>query len=182
MTAAVAAAQRTPLLGIVAAAELCGEPVLGERRPTGAIVVATAWPGQGWVVSWAGDSAAYSYQPKRECGRGVRRLTVPHTHGQLMRERGKPEEEARRWDSRIYNSLASSVHVGIRAISSDAPYLVLATDGLRLPADRIEAVLREHLSDPVLCADQLLKEARTRSRDDIAVVVVPHPHPVDERG
>ncbi|MCP2257603.1 Serine/threonine protein phosphatase PrpC [Streptoalloteichus tenebrarius] len=172
-TAALTAAARTPLEGIVEASRLCGEPDYCLDRRSATIVVAKAWDGRGWVISWAGDSAAYRIGKSGK----VTRLTTPHTQGQWLRDRGEPEEEARRADHMIYNDLSDCVHEGIPATTTRAPYLVLASDGLRLSEDEIAAIWARHQTDLTTCAEQLVKAARERSQDDITVVVAKHPNP-----
>ncbi|MCP2262665.1 Serine/threonine protein phosphatase PrpC, partial [Streptoalloteichus tenebrarius] len=180
--AARVAARRTPVWGVMAAAELCADPTGAHPGPVtnGAIVVATAMPDREWLIAWSGDSDAYGWDAD---DRGVWRLTTPHTEGQRMREAGEADEEARRHDNVLLRSLRTAPTDGIDAVRSEARYLILASDGLhRLPADEMAAILTEHSDDPETCAQQLVKAGREHSNDDITVLVLQHPHPKDERG
>ncbi|MCP2260950.1 Serine/threonine protein phosphatase PrpC [Streptoalloteichus tenebrarius] len=177
-TAALTAAARTPLEGIVMAAQLGGEPDFCATPPSGAIVVAKAWSRRGWVIAWAGDCAAYGIGGS---GR-VARLTTPHTEGQRMRDRGEPEEAARKYDNVIYNSIFRSVHEGIPVVETAAPHVLLASDGLRLSEDEIAEIWGQHQTDLTTCAEQLLKAARECSQDDITVLIAEHPYPTTRTG
>ncbi|SHF14034.1 PP2C family protein-serine/threonine phosphatase [Streptoalloteichus hindustanus] len=171
-TAVRIAARRTPVWGVMAAAELCEDPTEDISSPSGAIVVATALPGRYWQIAWAGDSAAYRWATDGS----VKRVTNPHTQGELLRARGASEEDARRVDHRIMNSLDLAHVYGVWGMCVRSRLLVLASDGLhRLPETEIATVLQEHASDPEMCAQQLVKAARERSSDDITALVVPHP-------
>ncbi|RKT55022.1 hypothetical protein [Saccharothrix australiensis] len=171
------AARSSPVIGVVHAAELCCDydadgsaPV----RPTGAIVVASTRPGLLWRIAWAGDSSAYGWHGG---DRGLVRVTTPHTRGEELRREGAPEEEARRHDHQLLNSLARVPLYGVEAVEAIAPLLVLASDGLAAaPLPALAEVLRDHHRDPRACADALLAAARDHgSQDDITVVVIPHP-------
>ncbi|MCP2259570.1 Serine/threonine protein phosphatase PrpC [Streptoalloteichus tenebrarius] len=169
---ATTAAMTAPARAIMDASRLTGEPpTLDPSTPTGSVVVAAAWPDI-WYVAWAGDAAAYGWNDDED---GVWRLTTPHTHGQLLRDQGEPEETARRHDHQPYNSLAAAPFVGVSAVSTEAKWIVLASDGLRLEESAIEAFLKENVDNARLAAELLVKAGREKSNDDTTAVVVQHP-------
>ncbi|MCP2261619.1 protein phosphatase [Streptoalloteichus tenebrarius] len=170
-TAVRVAARRTPVLGIVAASELCADAENELPTPDGAIVVAATRPGRRWLVAWAGDSVAYAATDGQ-----VKRVTNPHTRGHLLRVKGAAEEEARRADHQLMHSLARVPVYGVWAMEAQSDMLVLASDGLhRLPATEMTGILAAHACDPEMCAQQLVKAGRQHSNDDITVMVLPHP-------
>ncbi|MCP2259568.1 Serine/threonine protein phosphatase PrpC [Streptoalloteichus tenebrarius] len=172
------AARRTPVRGVMAAAELCEDPTVEYPDPSGTIVVATMLPNGESLVAWAGDAAAYGYNPE---AREVTRLTTPHTQGQMLREEGFSDEEARKYDNVITNSLTRATYHGVESFVTNRPLLILASDGLhRVTDDELTAIVREHSGDLETCAQQLVKAGREHSNDDITVLVVPHPNPHTE--
>ncbi|SHF85067.1 PP2C family protein-serine/threonine phosphatase [Streptoalloteichus hindustanus] len=179
-TAVRIAARRTPVRGVMIAAELCEDPAVEHPAPSGTIVVATMLPNGESLVAWAGDAAAYGYDPEKQ---EVTRLTTPHTQGQMLREEGLSDEEARKYDNVITNSLARASYHGVESFVTHRPLLILASDGIhRLTDSELTDIVREHSGDPEMCAQQIVKAGREKSRDDITVLVVPHPHPKTERG
>jgi len=167
------AVRSTPVLGVVHAAETCCDLDADLVRPNGAVVVASSRPGQVWRVAWAGDCGAYGWHDDGT----LSRITTPHTRGEQLRREGAPEEEARRHDHQLLMSLARVPVYGVEALEAIAPLLVLASDGLATaPLPALAEVLREHHAQPQACADALVSAARDHgSRDDITVVVIPHP-------
>ncbi|GAA1275759.1 hypothetical protein [Saccharothrix xinjiangensis] len=171
-TAARVAARRTPVLGVVAAAEAWSDPDTDLVDPTGAIVVASVRPGGCWRIAWSGDSSAYGLKDDGS----VRRFTAPHTLGEEMRRAGAPEAEAAAHDHQLRRSLARVPVDGVEGLQAIARVLVLASDGLKLPHDDLAALLAEHAHDPRSCAELLVGAARERgSRDDVTALVLPYP-------
>lgn len=171
-TAARVAARRTPVLGIVTAAEPYADPTTDLLKPSGAIVVAAVRPGGYWRIAWAGDSAAYGLKDDGS----VRRFTVPHTVGEEMRRNGAPEAEAAAHDHQLLHSLAHVPVGGVEGVEAVARLLVLASDGLKLPRHTLAGLLTEHGHDPQTCADRLVAAARDHgSRDDVTALVIPYP-------
>ncbi|MEU4805730.1 hypothetical protein [Actinosynnema sp. NPDC023587] len=167
----VAARRFSPVLGVVAAGEVYGDPVAGSARPDGAIVVAAAAAGRYWRIAWAGDSAAYGLKDDGT----LHRFTTPHTQGQLLRDQGADEQEARGHDHQLLHSLGGVPVGGVEATEAVARLLVLASDGLTLPDDEFLALLADHGHEPQTCAERLVTASRKHSADDITVVVIPHP-------
>ncbi|MFC6089942.1 PP2C family protein-serine/threonine phosphatase [Saccharothrix lopnurensis] len=171
-TAARVAARRTPVLGLVAAAEAWTEPLSDAPGPDGAVVVASVRPGGHWRIAWAGDSAAYGLKDDG----ALRRFTSPHTVGEELRRAGAAEAEAAAHDHQLLHSLARVPVGGVEGVEAIARLLVLASDGLKLPPGDFAALLAGHGHDPGHCAELLVEAAREHgSRDDVTVLVLPYP-------
>jgi serine/threonine protein phosphatase PrpC len=170
------AARRTPVWGVMSAAELCADPSVGVPAPSAAIVVATAEDEGIWRIAWAGDSAAWTMRD------GVlNKVTISHTEGEEMRRAGQPEEEARRFDSTLTNSLARVPVRGVSGTVARGELLILTSDGVavpkRLPTETLQALIVEHHGDPQACAELVVRAAREAgSVDDITVMILHHPY------
>lgn len=169
-TAVRVAARRTPVWAVAAAAELCADPRVDFPQPDGAIIVATAELSGNWLIAWAGDCVAYTYDHEI-----VRRVSTPHNHGELLRHQGVPEQEARAHDHELYHSVARVPVRGISAVETDSPVLIISSDGLRLTPEELADVLTRHDDDLPTCAQELVTSARKHTADDITVVIAVHP-------
>ncbi|MEV6608466.1 hypothetical protein [Kutzneria sp. NPDC051319] len=172
--AARAAARRTPVWGVLAAAGLCEDPSVEMPKPTGAIVVASPHTDLKWRVAWVGDSTAWTVRDG-----AVRRATIPHTLGERLRQQGGSEDEARAKDNVLTKSLSRVAVHGVEGVEVTGEWLILASDGLaapsRLSAQALAAVIAD-ADGPQGCADRLIMAAREAgSRDDVTVAVVAHP-------
>ncbi|MCE6994686.1 SpoIIE family protein phosphatase [Saccharothrix sp. S26] len=169
--AARVAARQTPVLGVVAAAAAYADHD-DEVGPNGAIVVASVREGGYWRIAYAGDSSAYGLKDDGT----VRRFTTPHTLGEELRQQGVAETEAAAHDHKLRHNLGRVPLYGVEGFEAVADLLVLASDGLKLPHDEFERLLGAHGHDPQRCAEELVVAARAHgSRDDVTVLVIPHP-------
>lgn len=178
--AARVAARETPVLGVVAAATPYSDQDDHGAEPSGAIVVASVRPGGHWRVAYAGDSSAYGLKDDGT----LHRFTTPHTLGEELRQQGVPDAEAVAHDHKLRHHLGRVPLYGVEGFEAVARLLVLASDGLKVPHEQVRALLLRHGDDPQRCADELLTAARAHgSRDDVTVLVIPHPdrHVTDGR-
>lgn len=167
----VAARRRIPMLGVLAANELNADWDADFPDPDGAMAVAVAWPGEPWMVSWVGDCSAFAYD-----GTTCSRVTSPHTTGQRLRELGMDEDTARLRDRELRHSIGRASVNSVPTVLGGSGLLVVASDGLRLPEDRIGSILAEHQDDLAAAAEALVAAAREAgTTDDVTVVVAAHP-------
>ncbi|MFJ7281037.1 PP2C family serine/threonine-protein phosphatase [Kitasatospora sp. NPDC098663] len=174
------AATRGPLHGLLTAAELISDPGpedLPEEDAVAAAAVAHLDRAE-FSLAWTGDCAAWSYDPDTE---EVMKLTTDHTMGQFLRQvhPGGPPARAEHHDDWVRVSLARSSIATVREAESNAPLVVLASDGVHKPlGDRFPTLVRS-LADagPQRLADGLLQgallcAADQRGETDDATVVV----------
>mgnify|MGYP006190464023 CR=1 FL=1 len=143
--------------------------------------------GHTWSVTFLenrGDSAAYGLKDDGT----LSRFTTPHTLGEELRQQGVPDTEAAAHDHKLRHHVGRVPLYGVEGFEATARLLVLASDGLKVPHDELRTLLLDHGDDPQRCAEHLLAAARARgSRDDVTVLVIPHPdrpattQPMDER-
>ncbi len=178
-TAARAAARETPVLGVVTAARMCADPSVAIPAPSGAIVVATPQDGLKWRIAWAGDSTAWVLRNNT-----LKRVTTPHTEGEELRKEGISEDEARRQDNKLTNSLSRVPVQGVEGVVTAGDILILASDGLGAPArlsvDTFQSLVLDYRDRPQECANALVEAARNAgSQDDTTIAVIPHPETMD---
>ncbi|MFJ6616690.1 SpoIIE family protein phosphatase [Kitasatospora sp. NPDC091335] len=173
-TAARVGAGRGALAGLLSAGLLLADP--GHPDAVGVLAVTRA-DGSGAELVWAGDCRAYRWD-----GTELAQLTTDHNLAAYLSRAALAAGEV------PVSALADSVGVTLgRATPATAPYvgvpagglLVLTTDGVhdQVPAERVEALVREHQGlDPQALADALVAAATADSggyRDDATAVVLP---------
>lgn len=166
------AVRRSPLLAILAVAEAVADPLEGLPSPDGAMVVAVAEPGEPWYLAWTGDCKAYTWD-----GTQLHSITTAHTAGQRMRDAGEAESTARRQDHELYHSIARATISSVPTATTQHRVVVLISDGVQLPADRMRDIVATHVGNPTMCAQELVAAARAAgSKDDATALVAAHPY------
>lgn len=174
--AGVTARRGSPVLGIVTASEMCSDVENLLPSPSGAVVAAVSRPDGRWLVAWAGDSVAWAVRDGQAW-----LATKPHTRGQLLRDEGADEDEARLADRDLLNDLARVPLYGLSGNEVIAPMLVLASDGLKLAPEDVARIAVED-PEPSACARALVRAAQEKGvGDDVTALVVHHPA-VDDPG
>ncbi|MFJ5070266.1 hypothetical protein ACIQC7_28035 [Kitasatospora sp. NPDC088556] len=169
-TAARVGAGRGALAGLLSAGLL-----VSDRGPDGVGVLAVTRPDGGAEVCWAGDCRAYHWT-----GTTLHQLTTDHNLAAYLSRAAK--------DAGTVPVAALADCVGVTlglATVATVPFvsvpagglLVLTTDGVhdQVPAERVEALVREHQADPQVLADALVAAAGPTAegyRDDATAVVL----------
>jgi PPM family protein phosphatase len=171
-------ARKGALAGLLAATELVADPTCEFPAPDGVGILAVCRPGQPTVIAHVGDCAAFSYD--KGDNDGLRRLTEDQTKGQRMRLQGEPEAEAATRDHIISNSIGRATLGTIRLTETMAQTVILTSDGVhkRLSLKAMSSIVRAHHTDPTICAQELVQNARSAGvRDDASALVLTYPAP-----
>lgn len=171
--AARVAANKGAIPGVLAATDILGaDPAVEFPAPDGVLVLAISRPGEAFTIGAIGDAAAFAHDPAAEVA--LKKLTEDHTLGQRMRLRGEPEETAAKYDSMISTSIGRASVGTITVVTTDAPEVVLASDGVHrvLPEREIAAILAQHPVDADAAATALGEAAQGAGGADDASVAV----------
>ncbi|WP_329792964.1 serine/threonine protein phosphatase [Lentzea sp. DG1S-22] len=161
--AAWAAARAAALPTDPVAAVLAARDALQVHTGDAVVVVATARPGGGFDVAWAGDARAYASD-----GEDLVQLTTDHTVAEYFRERGIKAE--RRMEHVVTNTVRHATPENIGRAFTRAPRLVLVSDGVYGPLGHngIEAIMSGNAS-----AERLVRAALyARGTDNATALVV----------
>lgn len=174
-TAARIAPQRGGLPALCTAGLLVADRgAADEPEPNGVAVVANIRVNGETRVAWVGDSHAYAWD-----GSTLTRLTTPHTVGEQLRTLyGIDNDLSAAADDILSTSLATAAPATVLAVHTDAPLVILASDGLdALGASGIARLARQHGGDPHALAAALVTAVPENDdgyRDDATVVVIRH--------
>jgi serine/threonine protein phosphatase PrpC len=171
-TAARIGATKGPLAGTLAAAALIEDPGVQQYRPDGVAVLAVAQSGEPTLLSWVGDSHAYSWDGAVLC-----RRTDPHTMGAYLRQGGHFGEVVVQFDSWVRVSLSTATATNVALSEVPAGELVLlVSDGLdEVPAEDLAALVKQHQDDPQALVGAIVAAASEDTegyRDDATAVVL----------
>lgn len=167
-------ARKGGLAGLLAAAELYGDPGGVNVEPDAVAVLALSEPGEDTRVHWIGDCRAWGFN-----GQTLRQYTTDHTMGEHLRQRGKPEVEAALHDNWVRTSLATATVSTVCFAEVPDRLVILTSDGVHDALDRdvLEELVRTFPHAPQSLADALVSAARadgTGYRDDATAVVLLH--------
>lgn len=163
--------------GVLVAARMLANPFQDFPDPDCVIIVAEVPPGDPTRLDYAGDCDGFGFD-----GTELRQLTVPHTHGQRLRDAGEPEETARQHDHEVYNSVGRATDTTISTATTTDPITVLVSDGVTkaLSHNQIADIIAQHADDADACAQALVNTAvaaRPRGDNVTAAVIVRHRRP-----
>ncbi|WP_327226371.1 SpoIIE family protein phosphatase [Streptomyces platensis] len=169
------AVRRGVLAGLLTASELVADPGADGEEADAAAVAALAQPGEDTHVAWVGDCRAYGWNGTR-----LRYYTTDHTVGEQLRLNGAPWKLAAHHDSWLRTSLSHATVGTVYEVVIPDPVIVLTTDGVHdsVPADEMEALVRDHATSPPALAEALVAAARadeTGYRDDATTIVLSIP-------
>ncbi|CCB73279.1 MULTISPECIES: protein phosphatase 2C domain-containing protein [Streptomycetaceae] len=171
------APRKTPVLGILAAAELVAAPA--DRNPIdpdAVAVAAVAEPGRRTGIAWTGDARAYGWD-----GTTLTQLTTDQTVGEYLRANsgggGPVELLAQAHDNWLRASLGRSSISTVHTVGTDARLVLLTSDGVHdhIPHKVLEALVREHAENAQALVEAVVEVAEpdeTGYRDDATAVVL----------
>ncbi|MEV5605530.1 hypothetical protein AB0L33_29235 [Streptomyces sp. NPDC052299] len=170
-------ARRGRMAGLLAAAELYGDPGATDVEPDAVAVLVLAEPGEDTRLAWIGDCRAWGFDGQR-----LRQYTTDHSMGEHLRYNGGKRidlEQARLHDNWVLTSLGSAVVASVCQASIPDPLVILTSDGVHdsLDEDELDGLVHDHPDDPQALADALTAAARADKkgyRDDATAVVLRH--------
>ena len=179
VAAALAASEDRAVTGLLAARDALNVLDLVHDGDTVMVLAvsrpATAGQGITWDLVWVGDCAAWLIE-----GNLLTPLTTPHTRGQRLREAGRAEDFAARFDNIVLTTVgtADRATLGATTVTTETGRLVLTSDGVGDAAKREDLhTLLTTVSDPQLCARSLVERGVDRPRaDNATALVIDTPH------
>ncbi|MFC9429270.1 SpoIIE family protein phosphatase [Streptomyces sp. NPDC056987] len=171
--AARISARRGPLAGLLTAAELIADSGADGEEADAVAVAVRMYPDDDIaVVNWTGDARAYGWDGER-----LELYTDDHTVGAQLRANGVALEIAREHDNWLRTTLARASIGTVYTAGVKDPLVILTSDGVhdQIPADEMEALVREHADDPQALADALVAAAQPDDdgyRDDATAVIL----------
>ncbi|MER7930507.1 SpoIIE family protein phosphatase [Streptomyces sp. NPDC096057] len=171
--AARISARRGPIAGLLTAAELIADPGADDGEADAVAVAIRARPDdEVVVVNWTGDCRAYGWNGDR-----LELYTDDHTVGAQLRANGVALEIAREHDNWLRTSLARATVGTVYTAGIRDQLVILTSDGVhdQVARDVLEALVREHETEPQALADALVAAAEATDagyRDDATAVVL----------
>ncbi|MGW6605704.1 PP2C family protein-serine/threonine phosphatase [Streptomyces sp. NPDC055036] len=169
--------RRGGLAGLLAAAELYGDPGALVVEPDGVAVLALAEPGEPTLVYWIGDARAHGFDGKK-----LRLYSTDHSMGEFLRHNGGkhlPLEQARLHDNWVRATLGRAVVASVCQTAIPDKLTLLTSDGVHdhLDIDELDGLVHAYPDDPQGLATALVDTVEAGAdgyRDDATAVVLHH--------
>ncbi|RJQ77782.1 hypothetical protein D5S17_15325 [Pseudonocardiaceae bacterium YIM PH 21723] len=169
-------ARNGELAGIMAAAELLTDNRAVRPTPNAVGVLAVRRPGNPIRLAYVGDCRAWGFS-----GGTLHQLTVDHNLGEQMRQQGLPEEIASQNDNVVLTTLGRATVATTPVSATDAPLVVLTTDGVHgvLDLEAMVQIIKEHkdegaqkMADEMVAAALEVPPSASGYKDDMTVAVL----------
>lgn len=171
--AARISARRGPLAGLLTASELIADKGPDGDEADAVAVAARVIPGDDVIViNWTGDCRAHGWNGER-----LELYTDDHTVGAQLRANGVALEIAREHDNWLRSSLARATVGTVYTAGIRDQLVILTSDGVhdQVALDVLEALVREHETEPQALADAMVAAAEANDagyQDDATAIVL----------